>query len=465
MRCRPGDGCVKLSSMAYSRLARVALVAAALGCVSTHAFALGEVITDIRIRNNNRTAEDTIRAMAGINLGDDLENGTLELVRERLNTSGMFADVDVFWEPFRGGVRVVITVREKFPWAPVPTFSFTEGNISFGAVLIHGNLWGSGKQGVIGGRISDVNSGAALMYRDPAMFGTWLYWEVQGLFRDQHLPEFATGSIYSESPLRINKLRSLGGGIRLGVAWWRRVRTEIGWEFSKWRYRDYEIPEGVPAQDAVAVSQPGGEDATVGEAIFGLRFDFRAREHAIVTGPSLNFGMRIGDSAFGSDDKIDYWKLGSELFHGLRIGRRFNWLNSVGLNIGARLPLWSENWAGGSNLRGYQFMRFRGDTHAYFGSEFHFPLFRAWQLDVRGVAFYDLHAVYWRHIDRNRTDGRNFLPDQYLQTGFDADRDLHNGVGGGLRFYLRSVAVPLVGADYGYGVEDGAWRLVLVIGA
>lgn len=450
--------------MPYSRLAWVAVVAT-LSLWSNQAFALGEAITDIRIRNNNRTAEDTIRSIAGIELGEELEANTLERVRDRLNTAGLFADVDVFWEPYRSGARVVISVREKFPWAPIPTFSFTEGNISFGAVLVHGNLWGSGKQAVVGGRISDVNSGALLVYRDPAMFGSWFYWEAQGVFRDQHLPEFALGDLYSNNPLRINKLRSFGGSARFGVAWWRRIRTEIGWEFSKWNYRSYEYFQGNEEQAAIADPGAGAEGARVGEGLAGLRFDFRSREHAIITGSSLNFGLRFGSPLFGSEKKIDYWKAGAEYFHGLRLGRQFNWLNTLGANVGDRLPLWSENWAGGSNLRGFQFMRFRGDTHAFFGSEFHFPLFKFYQLDVRGLAFYDLHAVYWRKLDGLRVDGRRFLPGDLVKTGFNRSRDLHNGVGGGLRFYLRSVAVPLVGVDYGYGVEDKAWRVVLVVGA
>jgi hypothetical protein len=38
-------------------------------------------------------------------------------------------------------------------------------------------------------------------------------------------------------------------------------------------------------------------------------------------------------------------------------------------------------------------------------------------------------------------------------------------VGGGLRFFLRSVAVPLVGFDAGYGIEAGGWRFLLIVGA
>lgn len=431
---------------------------------SAQVHALGEAITDIKIRENTRTGEDTIRAIAGIELGEDLEASTLDLVRERLNTAGMFADVDVFWEPYRGGARVVITVREKFPWAPVPTFSLSPGNISFGAVLVHGNLWGKGKQGVIGGRISNVNSGAVLVYRDPSFLGSWAYWEVQGVFRDLQLPEFASGNAFANHWLRMNKLRSFGGSLRAGVFWWRRVRTEVGWDFSDWKYLRYEYFKGDEKYAGIADPGKGAENATVGEGVFGLKFDFRAREHAIVTGSALNLGLRLGKPYFGSDDNIDYWKAGVEYLHGLRFFRQFNWLNNIGVNLGDRLPLWSENWAGGSNLRGFQYMRFRGDTHAFFGSELHFPIFSVWQLDVRGLAFYDLHAVYWRRMDNTRMDGRRFLFD-YVETGFKAKRDLHNGIGGGLRFYLRSVAVPLVGVDYGYGIEDEAWRMVLVVGA
>jgi hypothetical protein len=49
--------------------------------------------------------------------------------------------------------------------------------------------------------------------------------------------------------------------------------------------------------------------------------------------------------------------------------------------------------------------------------------------------------------------------------GFDFRRDIHQSVGGGLRFFLRSVAVPLIGLDAGYGLESRGWRITLVIGA
>ena len=58
-----------------------------------------------------------------------------------------------------------------------------------------------------------------------------------------------------------------------------------------------------------------------------------------------------------------------------------------------------------------------------------------------------------------------FLPPQYLSEGFDRNRDIHTSVGAGLRFFLRSVAVPLVGVDVGYGLPGGPPRVLIVIGA
>ena len=51
------------------------------------------------------------------------------------------------------------------------------------------------------------------------------------------------------------------------------------------------------------------------------------------------------------------------------------------------------------------------------------------------------------------------------QQGFDPKRDIHQAVGGGLRFFIRSIAVPLIGFDAGFGLESRSWRFTLIVGA
>ena len=75
------------------------------------------------------------------------------------------------------------------------------------------------------------------------------------------------------------------------------------------------------------------------------------------------------------------------------------------------------------------------------------------EIDDTGTSYYE------------RQDGRRFLPPDHLTKGFNADRDIHTSAGAGLRFFLRSVAVPLVGVDAGYALPGGPVRILLVIGA
>src|SRR3954454_620370 len=141
------------------RLPRSTARATLLACALRVAIALeasapgagGEEITNIRVLGNQRTEESTVRSAAGIAIGDTLEVDTLDMVRERLNTTGLFADVNVWWEQHKTGVRVNIAVKDKFPWAPVPTGSWSANNKSFGLLFVHGNLFGRGKQLLIGG--------------------------------------------------------------------------------------------------------------------------------------------------------------------------------------------------------------------------------------------------------------------------------------------------------------------------
>jgi hypothetical protein len=167
-----------------------------------------------------------------------------------------------------------------------------------------------------------------------------------------------------------------------------------------------------------------------------------------------------------------YWKANVSYEHGIRFFRQHNLIVRLGGVTGESLPLWSENSAGGTNLRGYLYRQFQGDTHLRSQIEYHFPLFSVSSLDVRGLVFNDAAAIWFRQLPAiengayvPREDGRQFLPPSLLQQGFKASRDVHTSAGAGLRFYLRSVAVPLVGFDVGNGLGTKDVRVVLVLGA
>ena len=486
--------------MASLRLgARGVLLAALVGfgiAISPRsALAVGEEITDVRVLDNQRTEESTVRSIAGVSIGDTLEADTLDMVRERLNTTGLFADVNVWWEGHGSGVRINISVKDKFPWAPVPTAAWSSNNKSIGLLFVHGNLFGRGKQLLLGARLAQIDSGALVAYRDPSLFGTWMYWQLTGLVQRNVIPEYQNSgmtplgiaTLASPFEFRETRLFSYGFEPAFGIAWMRRVKTQVAWHLEKFSYF------GAGPNPANPTMQSGSDlpsdpsihlvPATkVGTSGFGravLSFDFRAREFAVMTGQALSGSLDIGSSSFGSD--FTFWRAGASWEQGIKFFRSHNLIYSVGAAAGHNVPFWNENNAGGSNLRGYLGQQFRGDTQFGGKLEYHFPLFSISSLDFRALAFYDVQAVWFRdaptgtpvygssdagygaaYIQRNTSDGRTFPT--ALPYGFDSSA-IHNDVGVGLRFFLRSVAVPLVGVDFGYGIEAAHWQFIIVVGA
>lgn len=451
--------------------AALALLLASLAAPAP-ARAVGEVITDVRVKGAARTSEDTIRAIAGLEVGDELEKDTLDLVRERLNNSSLFASVNVYWEQHEAGARVVITVREKFPWAPVPTLTVSPGETTVGGVLVHGNLFGHGKQGVAAVRISNVNSLVALGYRDPSVLGTWLYYQLELGWVERTLVEYASERAYRGAPLRSSDTTALGGGVNLGVFWWRRVRTEVRWNLQHHAYRRYRASPSIPDPGPAMLD----DGVLRGAAEARLQFDFRATEHAITTGQALAFFYQAGNPTFGSDRNVDFYRTGVRYDNGVRVLKTHNWILRAGADVTDRLPLFEELAVGGASLRGFRYQQFRGDTQIAATSEYHVPLTPSrWPVNLRGLVFADTRAIWFRNLPAGygtgssaagRGDaGRSYLDPTYLRPGFRPLRDIHMGVGAGLRLYLRTVMVPLIGIDYGYGIGDNAWRIVLIAGA
>jgi outer membrane protein assembly factor BamA len=284
-------------------------------------------------------------------------------------------------------------------------------------------------------------------------------------------------------PIRNTKLRSYGFEGNVGVAWFRKVRTSFGWNIDRNNvlWSNLADPNNATvfaalgnrtiAQDLGNPPPAAATSARRGNAIVNLTFDFRARQHAIMYGNALGFQLEYAGPRWGSQSSLWYWKASTTYEHGIRFFKQHNLIVRAGGIMGENLPLWSENSAGGTNLRGYLYRQFQGDTHLRTQVEYHFPLFSLWSLDVRGLVFNDAAAIWFRQLPPEsggvylqRDDGRQFLPPEFLVQGFRASRDIHTSAGAGLRFYLRSVAIPLVGVDVGNGLGTKDIRVILVVG-
>src|SRR6185295_2442283 len=164
--------------------------------------------------------------------------------------------------------------KDKFPWAPVPTASWSANNRSIGLLFVHGNLFGRGKQLLLGGRWAQVDSGAALAYRDPALLGSWAYWQVQGFVQQQTIPEYDRNDLVPLGPVRETHFASYGFEATLGVAWLRRVRTQIAWQLQQIG----DVTSDIPSTSDTSMTMqtlPAARGAVVGMGKANLSFDFR----------------------------------------------------------------------------------------------------------------------------------------------------------------------------------------------
>ena len=83
---------------------------------------------------------------------------------------------------------------------------------------------------------------------------------------------------------------------------------------------------------------------------------------------------------------------------------------------------------------------------------------------VRGLTFFDSAYTTFINTKENEKDGTR----SYLISGKTAEvrglAPFKNSIGVGTRFYLRQIVLPLLGLDFGYGLEARDFQVYLAIG-
>ena len=143
-------------------------------------------------------------------------------------------------------------------------------------MFVDGNLFGRGKQLVVGGRLADVDSGALLAYRDPALFGGWGYWQLQGNVQRQIIPEYNASFDFADTPLRETHLTSYGFETVFGIAWFRRLKTQISWGMQQYNVDRSDVPATDTTSEMPAAEGDPERDRRRRQGVAQLRFP-RAR--------------------------------------------------------------------------------------------------------------------------------------------------------------------------------------------
>jgi outer membrane protein assembly factor BamA len=423
-------------------------------------------IKRIVVEENTKTDDDTVLLISKLSVGDSFTADMADIVKAELVSSGLFKDVVVYWTTVEGGVQIHLLVKDKHSWVIAPAFYNQPTNVGGGIGFGENNLFGKNQKMLLYGQIATGDSFFIGAWVIPALGGTRFYGQLDTYLKSARNIEYAapTGYLEGATPkaVRESRINYLNGGVKLGIELFRGFKIDTRLRAAKVTYEDVKLAEGAMMIDVDpdlaptdAVPAPGGVGWDVSNE-WTATIDRRANYYGIQTGYRLGASI---ERAIESVSDFQYTMVGFSFYRAKKILERHNLVFRSGVSIGRNVPFQQEYALGGTTMRGYVNNQFRGDFKALANLEYSVPIMTIQGFSVRGLAFYDTgYATFLR--TREDEAQRDYLP------GSDARgaAPFKNSVGVGTRLYLRQIVLPLLGLDFGYGLEARDYQIYLAIG-
>jgi outer membrane protein insertion porin family len=469
-----------MKRVVVTRLAAVASALVALGGV-----ARAERIKEILVVENTKTTDDTVLYLAGIEEGDDWDQETQEKVKRDLVSSGLFKEVDVFSEPHPkgGGVRVTIIVKDKHSWVVAPTFYNQPTNTGGGLGFGENNMFGENKKLLLYGQVATGDTFFIGAYVDPSIAGTPFNWQADVFLRYERVIEYSAPTRFiiddehPVDPVRRSKMMYLNVGGKVGVTVLRALQLEERIRGAKVAFYKNSLHDDALGDETLvcgeacptaeetdvevsgAIPEPGSEGWDVSSETT-LTFDHRANWYGITTGSKVQLSYETSIPGFD----FDYWYATLNFMRARRYFKRTNFIIRGTAGYGRDLPFQQEYTGGGTSLRGYENKQFRGDVKLGTNMEYSIPFFTIKGWAFRGLVFHDSTYVAFLDIEDDDTF-RHYLPNADVTAKNVSNlAPWKNAVGAGVRLYVRQIVLPLLGLDFGYGLESGGIEVYLAIG-
>ncbi|HEX4418930.1 MAG TPA: BamA/TamA family outer membrane protein [Kofleriaceae bacterium] len=443
--------------------------------LATARLAAADTIRDIVVEGNTKTTTPTVELIARIGVGDDWTPDMMDRVKSYLVTSGLFNDVAGFTEACgpttspkcdEPGIRVHLTVKDKHSWVIAPAFYNEPTNTGGGVGFGENNLFGENQKLLLYGQVATGDSFFIGAWVVPSIHGSKFYSQLDTYLKTSRVIEYAAPTSYTNTPdaIRQSRMNYLNAGFKLGVELVRGLKLDARLRGAYVNYQDVKALTNdvtqitsTPGADITNPPKPGKEGWDVSNEI-SLQLDRRADWFGVQTGYKYQTSVEYAVPALGSD--FHYWIYNLTLFRAIQILERHDLVLKGGFHYGHDLPFQQEFTMGGSSMRGYLNSEFRGDLNVTANIEYSLPLFTVLGLSVRGLGFFDSGYTTFRNADN---PDRNYLPN----SAFGDNSSLapfKNSVGVGTRLYLQQIVIPLLGVDFGYGLEARDFQMYLAIG-
>jgi outer membrane protein insertion porin family len=452
--------------MVRSRLACAVVVSLGLTAVMAVLArpARADRIADIVVEDNTKSTPETVILIADIEVGDDWDGAVAERVKLDLVSSGLFKDVNVWWDNIPGGVRVHLVAKDKHSWVIAPAFYNQPTNKGGGIGFGENNLFGENEKLLLYGQIATGDSFFIGAYIDPSIAGTRFHWQYDVWLKTGRIIEYAPPREWRDDPepLRESRLNYLNQGLKVGLSLWKALSLDFrgrgAWvSYSRWGpVKGATAAEITGDPEATETPRPGGEGWDV-SGIVELGIDTRANWYGLSQGHRFLLSYERSAPGMGSD--FNYSLMQFRIERHRRYFERHNLILKASAALGRNLPFQQELQTGGTAMRGWKNGQFRGDTRVTANVEYSVPFFTIYGVSIRGLAFWDSAYTTFTSSDE-RAAHRDYLP------GSEARglAPFKNSVGLGTRLFMRQIVLPLLGLDFGYGLERGDYEIYLAIG-
>jgi outer membrane protein insertion porin family len=407
-------------------------------------------ITGFRVEGPTKLRTSTLAYLVHAREGDPVAQNDIPRLEKDLVSSELFEKVDVALEDDATGTGyiVVATLDDKMSWFAAPTLYFLGGNKAFGVGYVENNLGGQNEKVLMYGQIGNRDSLFYGAFLDPSIRGSPIFLRLDLYPFRRTLEEFVnpTDDPQSFVVARTSTTTYLGAGALVGwnLHWW--LSSDLRLRAAKVTYSDAHAPDDSP----LPLPEDDGYDTTLQ---WRVTLDHRYHNFGVTSGPFLQSFVETSIPGLDTYGYADLWLRGyySWVFftsHQLEVRSNFQ--------LGYHLPFNEELVNGGViDLRGYELEQFRGDLRATFRTEYSVPITKWRILAFRAIGFYDSAYMAW-HFQRA---SRDYLPNQPEGTSW-----LRNDVGAGLRVYVKSVVLPLLGFDIAYGIEGHSPEIYFEVG-
>ena len=424
-------------------------------------------IGQIDVEGNTKTTSETVTYIAKLEVGDEWSRELVEPTRQLLVSSGLFKDVEVYFDRrVDGKIRVHLLVKDKHSWVIAPAFYNQPTNVGGGVGFGENNLFGTGQKLLLYGQIATGDSFFIGAWQLPQISGSHFHAQFDTFLARSRYFEYETATKYlaSPRPVRESRMTYLNNGARLGVDLFAGLKLDVRLRGARVRFDRVRLAKGAvitdvdpnadPSAPPMPIAAPGKEGWDVSTEV-DLAIDHRANWYGIQTGYKYTVAFEKSAPQLGSD--FHYWSTTLSLYRAKQILERHNLIWKFNAAYGHDLPFEQEEMMGGTSMRGWINNQFRGNVKVLSNLEYSVPLVTAFGLSIRGLAFWDSGYVAFTRTDNPE---RHYLP----RAGELGLAPFKNSIGLGTRFYLRQVVLPLLGLDVGFGLEARDVHVYLAIG-